>query len=99
MKLPVLMDEVVAVAKKYLPRRTEVTDTYRTGIVLGLLLVVASIAGSAMSLDVALGLFSGGADPLITYSDVGKAQLEGAIVAFETAVSMRADFDYTSESA
>ena len=52
-----------------------------------------------MSVDVALGLFSDGADPLITYSDVGKAQLEGAIVAFETAVGVPADFDYTSESA
>ena len=72
---------------------------YRKGVVLGLLVVVAGIAGSAMSLDVALGLFSGGADPLITYSDAGKAQLEGAIAAFETAVGVPADFDYTSESA
>lgn len=68
------------------------------GIVLGLL-VVASIASFAMSLDDALALFDGGADPLIPYSDAGKVQLEGAIAAFEAAVGVPSGFDYNSESA
>ena len=71
----------------------------RLAVVLGGLLVMVAIAGSAMSLDAALALFHGDNDPVITYSDEGKAQLEGAIAAFEAAVGVPADFDYQHESA
>ena len=69
------------------------------GVVLGLLLVFSSIAGFAMSLDDALALFAGDADPMITYSAEGKAQLEGAIAAFEAAIGVPSGFDHNSESA
>ena len=65
----------------------------------GLFLVVVAVAASAMTLDDALALFAGGADPLISYSDEGKAQLEGAIAAFEAAIGVPSDFDHNSESA
>jgi len=72
---------------------------YRVTVVVALfVLVVASIA-LAMSLDDALVLFPSGTDPMITYSDEGKVQLEGAIAAFEEAVGVTSDFDYDSESA
>jgi hypothetical protein len=72
---------------------------YRMAVVVALFVIVAIPAVSAMSLDVALALFDGGADPLIPYSDEGKVQLEGAIAAFETAVGVPSGFRYNTESA
>ena len=72
---------------------------YRIGIVLGLVVISTALVASAMTLSAALGLFAGGVDPMIPYSNTGKAQLEGAIAAFQTALKVPKDFNYTSESA
>ena len=72
---------------------------FRNWVALCLLVLVLGVAASAMSLEAALALFDGDGDPLITYSEEGRAQLKGAIAAFETALGVPADFDYDSESA
>jgi hypothetical protein len=72
---------------------------YRMAVVVALLAGAVTLAGFTMSLDAALALFDGGADPLIPYSDEGKVQLEGAITAFETAVGVPSGFRYNTESA
>jgi len=82
-----------------LPGGNEGADMYRMAVVVALLAGAVTLAGFAMSLDAALALFDGGADPLIPYSDEGKVQLEGAITAFETAVGVPSGFRYNTESA
>ncbi len=72
---------------------------YHVGIVLGLMMITAALVASAMPLSDALALFAGGVDPMIPYSNAGKAQLEAAIAAFQSAIGVPEDFDYTSESA